>query len=131
MLWHHSGSNLASRQPLPTALLTRPWTAKSQDTRYPCQSGEGTCMARAFPAWEPPLMMLKEGTGRTSFLLPARSARCLYRGTFFSAAPACSQWKSNGIFGTAQDVSLQGLQCPLQPPGDNRDSSHHKQRARS
>ncbi len=54
-------------------------------------------MARAFPAWEPPLMMLKEGTGRTSFLLPARSARCLYSGTFFSAAPACSQWTSNDL----------------------------------
>jgi hypothetical protein len=114
-----------------------------------------SCMARALPAWLPPLMMLKEGTGstcasggvqsgqqpgaqlrtahqaaaprggarqrrpraapgstlqrqraaaaagsgapcarqrgppRTSFLLPARSAMCLYRGTFFSAAPAC------------------------------------------
>jgi hypothetical protein len=47
-----------------------------------------SCMARALPAWEPPLMMLKEGTGRTSLVLPARSAMCLYRGTPFSAAPA-------------------------------------------
>ncbi len=47
-------------------------------------------MASALPAWEPPLMMLKEGTGSTSFLLPARSARCWYRGTPFSAAPACN-----------------------------------------
>jgi len=46
-------------------------------------------MARALPACEPPLMMLKDGTGSTSFLLPARSARCLYSGTPFSAAPAC------------------------------------------
>ena len=45
------------------------------------------CMASALPAWEPPLMMLKLGTGRTSFLLPARSARCWYSGTPFSAAP--------------------------------------------
>ena len=34
-------------------------------------------------------MMLKAGTGSTSFLLPARSARCWYKGTPFSAAPAC------------------------------------------
>ncbi len=48
------------------------------------------CMASALPACEPPLMMLKAGTGRMSFLLPARSDRCLYSGTPFSAAPACA-----------------------------------------
>ena len=40
----------------------------------------GTCMASALPACEPPLMMLNAGTGRMSFLLPARSDRCLYSG---------------------------------------------------
>ena len=44
--------------------------------------------ARPLPACEPPLMMLNEGTGRISLVLPARSAMCLYRGTPFSAAPA-------------------------------------------
>jgi hypothetical protein len=38
----------------------------------------------------PPLMMLKEGTGSTSLVLPARSAMWRYSGTPFWAAPACS-----------------------------------------
>ena len=40
-----------------------------------------SCMASLLPAWLPPLMTLKAGTGSTSRLLPARSARCWYRGT--------------------------------------------------
>ena len=37
---------------------------------------------RLFPAWEPPLMTLKQGTGSVSLApLPARSAKCWYRGT--------------------------------------------------
>ena len=42
------------------------------------------------PACTPPLMMLKEGTGSTTLELPARSAMWRYRGTPFSAAPACA-----------------------------------------
>mmetsp|Transcript_27075 Transcript_27075/g.65322 ORF Transcript_27075/g.65322 Transcript_27075/m.65322 type:complete len:213 (-) Transcript_27075:181-819(-) len=49
-----------------------------------------SCIASLLPACEPPLMMLKAGTGRyiSSVELPARSAMCLYRGVFFAAAPA-------------------------------------------
>eukprot|EP00968_Pinguiococcus_pyrenoidosus_P027184 scaffold7358_cov252-Pinguiococcus_pyrenoidosus.AAC.28 len=44
--------------------------------------------ASLFPACEPPLMTLKEGTGSMRLELPARSAKCWYRGTPFAAAPA-------------------------------------------
>lgn len=40
-----------------------------------------SCIASLFPAWLPPLMTLKAGTGRITLSLPARSAMCLYRGT--------------------------------------------------
>lgn len=35
-----------------------------------------TCIASLFPACDPPLMTLKEGTGKTNFVLPARFAIC-------------------------------------------------------
>ena len=47
-----------------------------------------TCIANLFPAWDPPLITLKAGTGKKIFLVPAKSAKCLYNGTFFAAAPA-------------------------------------------
>mmetsp|Transcript_6231 Transcript_6231/g.14183 ORF Transcript_6231/g.14183 Transcript_6231/m.14183 type:complete len:200 (-) Transcript_6231:309-908(-) len=47
-----------------------------------------SCMASLFPAWLPPLMMLKAGTGRMSFVFPASSAMYLNSGMSFSAAPA-------------------------------------------
>ena len=60
-----------------------------------------TCMASALPACEPPLMMLKAGTGRMSFLFPARSDRCLYSGTPFSAAPA---WHTSQVVSTHEST---------------------------
>jgi len=47
-----------------------------------------SCMASLLPAWLPPLITLKAGTGRMTSLLPARSAMWRYRGTPFLAAPA-------------------------------------------
>jgi hypothetical protein len=35
-----------------------------------------TCIASLFPAWDPPLITLKAGTGNTKLLLPARLAMC-------------------------------------------------------
>ena len=34
------------------------------------------CIASLFPAWDPPLMTLNAGTGKTNCLLPARLAMC-------------------------------------------------------
>ncbi len=36
-----------------------------------------SCMASLLPAWEPPLMTLKAGTGRMISGVPAKSAMCL------------------------------------------------------
>ena len=47
------------------------------------------CIASLLPAWLPPLMMLKAGTGMyiLSVGLPASSAICLYKGRRLAAAP--------------------------------------------
>ena len=47
-----------------------------------------TCIASLFPAWEPPLMTLNAGTGRTTCLVPANWAMCLYKGIPLCTAPA-------------------------------------------
>jgi len=59
-----------------------------------------TCMARRLPACEPPLITFIQGTGITNFLTPHISAKCLYRGTPFAAAPA---------FETASDTARMAL----------------------
>ena len=47
-----------------------------------------SCMASLLPAWLPPLITLKAGTGRITSLFPARSAMCRQSGTPFLDAPA-------------------------------------------
>ena len=47
-----------------------------------------SCIASLFPAWEPPLMTLKLGTGSCRSLLPARSAMWRYSATPLAPAPA-------------------------------------------
>ena len=47
----------------------------------PVGSSMNSCMASLLPAWLPPLITLKQGTGRMTFLLPARSAMWRYSGT--------------------------------------------------
>mmetsp|Transcript_2940 Transcript_2940/g.7232 ORF Transcript_2940/g.7232 Transcript_2940/m.7232 type:complete len:270 (+) Transcript_2940:948-1757(+) len=68
-----------------------------------------SCMASALPAWLPPLMMLKEGTGRYILGLPASSAMCLYRGTFFSAAPALHTAMDTARMALAPSLPLLGV----------------------
>merc|ERR1719411_1736549 len=49
-----------------------------------------SCIASLLPACEPPLMMLKEGTGKyiLSVGFPAKWATCSYKGILLAAAPA-------------------------------------------
>ncbi len=54
----------------------------------PVGNNINSCIASLFPAWLPPLMTLKAGTGMITSLCPAKSAMCLQSETDFSAAPA-------------------------------------------
>mmetsp|Transcript_32190 Transcript_32190/g.96113 ORF Transcript_32190/g.96113 Transcript_32190/m.96113 type:complete len:311 (-) Transcript_32190:46-978(-) len=68
-----------------------------------------SCIASPLPACEPPLMMLKAGTGSTSFLLPAKSAMCLYSGMSFSAAPALHTAIDTAKIALAPNLPLLGV----------------------
>lgn len=46
------------------------------DKYYSWSASNLTCMASLLPAWEPPLITLKAGTGSTRVLFPARFAIC-------------------------------------------------------
>ena len=53
---------------------SQPMRIASENDDAPTGRIINSCIARALPAWLPPLMMLNEGTGSTSLGFPARSA---------------------------------------------------------
>lgn len=50
-------------------------------------------MANLLPACDPPLITLNAGTGNIMLEFPANSAKCLYSGMPFLAAPALATAK--------------------------------------
>lgn len=67
-----------------------------------------SCIANLFPACFPPLITFKEGTGVTNLVVffPPNSAKYLYKGIFFSAAPALAKAKETARVAFAPKLDL-------------------------
>ena len=68
-----------------------------------------SCMARLFPAWLPPFITLKAGTGITSSFVPDISWMCLYNGTPFAPAPALHTLRDTPNIALAPNFDLLGV----------------------
>ena len=68
-----------------------------------------SCIARLFPAWLPPFITLKAGTGITSSLVPDNSWICLYNGTPFAPAPALHTLRDTPSVALAPSFDLFGV----------------------
>mmetsp|Transcript_5336 Transcript_5336/g.14340 ORF Transcript_5336/g.14340 Transcript_5336/m.14340 type:complete len:429 (+) Transcript_5336:208-1494(+) len=100
---------LALMMPFSVWYTSVPMRMASEKDDAPVGKIMNSCMARALPAWLPPLMMLNAGTGKYSLGLPARSAMCLYRGTSFSAAPALAVARETARIALAPSLALLGV----------------------
>lgn len=66
-----------------------------------------SCIANKLPACFPPLITFKLGTGvmnLSPLFLPAKSDKYLYKGTFFSAAPALANAKETAKIALAPSL---------------------------
>lgn len=65
-------------------------------------------IANLLPAWEPPLITLREGTGviNLSVFLPPNLAKYLYKGKLDSAAPALAKAKDTAKVALAPKLDL-------------------------
>ena len=68
-----------------------------------------SCIASLLPAWLPPLITFKAGTGITSSLVPARCWMCLYKGMPCAPAPALHRLRETPRIAFAPSFSLLGV----------------------
>ncbi|KAH3683892.1 hypothetical protein WICPIJ_005137 [Wickerhamomyces pijperi] len=75
--------------------------------------------AKAPPAWEPPFKTFWNGTGNTyGSGVSAKSCKCWYNGTFFSAAAALATAKETPKMALAPNLALFGV-----PSNSNKKAS--------
>lgn len=91
------------------SLPSLPMRTPSANEGAPTGRIMNSCMAKLLPAWLPPLITLKAGTGMTSSFVPDISWMCLYKGAPLAPAPALHTLRDTPRMALAPSFDLFGV----------------------